>query len=179
MKTIINVAIAIGATVLTPLAVNPQEYSGCFLENATGQTIDLGNVCANNIAKTQSAPNGTFRVPIKRRDGGIPVIEVTFNGRQRFEMLLDTGASATTISSKMAKKIGIDIDRQISIATAGGVVKAGISNVASVQAGGMVVKDINVIVSPHTTIGLLGQDFLGDRDITITDKVVELRIRQR
>jgi clan AA aspartic protease (TIGR02281 family) len=173
MKTIINVALAVTATVLTPLAVNPQEYSGCFLENATGQTIDLGNVCADSIT-----PNGIFRVPIKRRDGGIPVIEVTFNGRQRFEMLLDTGASATTISSKMAKKIGIDIDRQISIATAGGVVKAGISNVASVQAGGMVVKDINVIVSPHLPIGLLGQDFLGDRDITITDKVVELRIRQ-
>jgi aspartyl protease family protein len=173
MKTILNAAIAFGAIVLTPLAVNPQEYSGCFLENANGQTIDLGNVCANSIA-----PNGTFRVPIKRRDGGIPVIEVTFNGKQRFEMLLDTGASATTISSKMAKKIGIDVDRQISVATAGGVVKAGISNVASVQAGGMVVKNINVIVSPHLPIGLLGQDFLGDRDITITDKIVELRIRQ-
>jgi clan AA aspartic protease (TIGR02281 family) len=173
MKTILNAAIAFSAIVLTPLATHPQEYSGCFLENANGQTIDLGNVCADSIT-----PNGTFRVPIKRRDGGIPVIEVTFNGKQRFEMLLDTGASATTISSKMAKKIGIDVERQISIATAGGVVKAGISNIASVQAGGMVVKDINVIVSPHTTIGLLGQDFLGDRDIMITDKVVELRIRQ-
>lgn len=177
MKTILNVAIAFSAIVMTPLATHPQEFSGCFLENANGQTIDLGDVCANSIARPYAA-NGTFRVPIKRRDGGIPVIEVTFNGKQRFEMLLDTGASATTISSKMAKKIGIGVDRQISIATAGGVVKAGISNVASVQAGGMVVKDIDVIVSPHLPIGLLGQDFLGDRDITITDKIVELRIRQ-
>jgi clan AA aspartic protease (TIGR02281 family) len=177
MKTILSALIVVSGIVLTPLAANPQEQPGCFMRSANGQLLDLGHVCGESASQPHAASSGTFRVPIKRRDGGIPVVEVTFNGRQKFEMLLDTGASATTISAEMAQALGMNIDKEVSVATAGGVVQAGLGRVASVQAGGMVVKDIDVIVSPHLPIGLLGQNFFGDRDVTIKDRVIELRIR--
>ncbi|OKH20617.1 aspartyl protease [Hydrococcus rivularis NIES-593] len=177
MKTILSALVVVSGVVLTPLAVRPQEHAGCFMRGSNGQLVDLGYVCADTTVQPQTSASGTFRVPIKRRDAGIPVIDVTFNGKQRFEMLLDTGASATTISPEMAKALGINIDREIPVATAGGVVQAGIGRVASVQAGGMVIKDLDVLVSPHLPIGLLGQNFFGGHDVTIRDSVVELHIR--
>jgi aspartyl protease family protein len=57
------------------------------------------------------------------------------------------------------------------------VIQAGIGRVASVQAGGLVIKDVDVVISPHLPIGLLGQNFFGGHDITIRDNVIELRIR--
>jgi aspartyl protease family protein len=47
-----------------------------------------------------------IRVPIQGRSGGVPIINVTFNGEYTFPMLVDTGASITTITSKMARAIG-------------------------------------------------------------------------
>ncbi|MEB3211436.1 MAG: hypothetical protein VKL39_08770, partial [Leptolyngbyaceae bacterium] len=41
---------------------------------------------------------GVFRAPIVRRAGGTPVVMVTFNGNQTFEMIVDTGASGTVIT---------------------------------------------------------------------------------
>jgi aspartyl protease family protein len=177
MKTILSALVVVSGIVLTPLSARPQEHAGCFMRGPNGQLVDLGHVCGDTTSQPQISASGTFRVPIKRRDAGIPVIDVTFNGKQRFEMLLDTGASATTISPEMAKALGVNIDREIPVATAGGVIQAGIGRVASIQAGGMVIKDLDVVVSPHLPIGLLGQDFFGDRDVTIRDSVVELHIR--
>lgn len=42
------------------------------------------------------------QVPIKRRQGGIAIVDVTFNRRAPFEMLVDSGASSTVITRQMA-----------------------------------------------------------------------------
>lgn len=178
MKTILSAVILVTGVILTPFPSQSQEYSGCFMRSANGQLLDLSQVCGENISQTNTIPSGTFRVPIKRRDGGIPVVDVTFNGNKRFEMLLDTGASATTISPGMAKALGMNIDKEIPLATAGGVISAGLGRVVSAQVGGMVIKNMDVVVSPHLPIGLLGQNFFGSHDVTIRDNVVELRIRK-
>ncbi len=47
-----------------------------------------------------------FQAPIKRRASGTPVIEVTFNGMQQFEMIVDTGASGTVIAQQTASCLG-------------------------------------------------------------------------
>ena len=177
MKTILSALIVVTGIILTPLAAKPQEYPGCFMRGPSGQVLDLSYVCGETSPHNTNISSGTFRIPIKRRDSGIPVIDVTFNGNARFEMLLDTGASATTISPDMAEALGLNLDRQIPVATAGGVIRAGIGRVASVQVGGLVIKDLDVIVSPHLPIGLLGQNFFGSHDVTIKNNVVELRIR--
>ncbi|MDB9379031.1 retropepsin-like aspartic protease family protein, partial [Nodularia sphaerocarpa] len=48
-----------------------------------------------------------FTAPIKRRMGGTPIVEVTFNNQQKFDMIIDTGASGTVITQEMANALGV------------------------------------------------------------------------
>ncbi|MDO4929490.1 MAG: retropepsin-like aspartic protease, partial [Corynebacterium sp.] len=61
---------------------------------------------ANQPAKPRGNPQ-VFQAKIKRRAGGTPVIDVVFNGNKTFEMILDTGASGTLISQRMATALGV------------------------------------------------------------------------
>ncbi|MGL6284510.1 MAG: retropepsin-like aspartic protease family protein [Microcoleaceae cyanobacterium] len=160
-----------------------QEAEGCFMRTASGKIVNLtSSVCQLNppeaIAPVGGAKAGTYTIPIKRREANIPVVDVTFNGKETFEMLLDTGASGTVITPEIAKALQVKPT---------GVVKADtpsqqdveftIGKLASIQAGGLVTQNVNVAISPALNIGLLGQDFFGDYDITIKEEVIELKIR--
>ncbi len=119
-----------------------------------------------------------FRAAIKRRVGGIPVIDATFNGTQQFEMIVDTGASGTVLTQQVATALGV-----VPIATA----KANTANakgvefpigyINSIEIGGAVVKGLPVVIAPSTALetGLLGHDFFGNYDVTIKRDVVEFR----
>ena len=74
-----------------------------------GNSIDLGHLCQSNATnsrptvkntsnQTQSITNGVHIIPIKHRRSGIPVIDVKFNDKYIFEMMLDTGASGVVIT---------------------------------------------------------------------------------
>ncbi len=114
---------------------------------------------------------------IKRRDGGSPVIEVTFNDKQKFDMVLDTGASQTCITQNMAKKLGVKTIGTVEIETAGQPEKVGVGYVDSIEVGGAKVDKPTVvlILNPNQRIGLLGQNFYRDYDIIIKSDVVEFR----
>lgn len=135
-----------------------------------GNVIDLGSLCP-------SGTSGPLQAPIKRREAGIPVIDVTFNGRQTFEMLLDTGASATAITPQMARTLGVVPEGTAIFETAGGRVQALLGRVKSVAAGGVVTNNIVVSINDFLPIGLLGQDFFGSYDVVIKQHVVEFRPR--
>jgi predicted aspartyl protease len=162
---------------LIPFPAEAQEQPGCFMRGANGQPIDLGHLCRNNSSTSTVATSGIFQVPIKRREGGIPVIEVMFNGKQHFEMLLDTGATATVINPQMAQALAVKVEGTIPIGTAGGVVQAGVGRVVSAQAGGVTIKNLAVVISSSLPMGLLGQNFFGNHDVTIKANVIEFRIR--
>ena len=121
---------------------------------------------------------GTFRIPIKRREGGTPIIEVIFNGKQRFEMLFDTGATATVITPAMAKALNVKIQTAAIVGTAGGLVPSPIGRVSSAQAGELVVKDLVVMINPHVPYGLLGQNFYGQHDVTIKGDEIVVSVRR-
>lgn len=191
MKNILGTLVLVAGITLVPLTSRSQEYPGCFMVNAYGQRVSLGHICGEDSTPTPASSDGTqanaqakatasgvFSLPIKRRESGIPVVEVTFNGNQNFEMLFDTGASGTTINPKMAENLNIQIERSIPLATAGGTVEAGVGKVASLQAGDLVVKDVAIVVSPAVPVGLLGQNFFGGHDVTIKEDSIELRSRQ-
>ena len=122
-----------------------------------------------------------FTMPIKRRVGGTPVIEVNFNGNRQFDMIVDTGASGTVITQNMAKSLGVETvgKAQANTASAKGV-EFPIGYVDSIEAAGVQVKKLAVaIAGKELEVGLLGYDFFGDYDITIKRDVVELRPRPR
>ncbi len=121
--------------------------------------------------------SAVFTAPIKRTASGTPIIEVTFNGNQQFEMIVDTGASGTVITQKMADALGVTpVSRaKANTASAKSVIFA-VGYVKEVKVGGAVVKNIPVaIAGAELETGLLGHDFFGDYDVTIKRDVVEFR----
>ncbi len=120
---------------------------------------------------------GVFLAKIKRRKANIPVIEVTFNGKQKFEMMLDSGASGTVITPAMAKALGVVEQGTVEAQTPNGVATFPVGRVTSMEAGGLAINNLVVAISPALDIGLLGQDFFGHKDITIKRDVIEFRSR--
>ena len=151
--------------------------------NSRGQFVSLAEVCNSGsssptLTKNSVSRADTFRIPIKRREGGTPVVEVIFNGKQRFEMLFDTGATGTVITPAMAKALKVKIETAAMVGTAGGLVPSPIGRVSSAQAGGLVVKDLAVMVNPHVPYGLLGQNFYGQHDVTIKGQEIVVSVRR-
>jgi hypothetical protein len=116
----------------------------------TGSGLAQGNVysqfrrgSSNPAAQTptnQPASGGkqkVFQAKIKRRAGGTPVIDVVFNGNKTFEMIVDTGASGTLITQRMATALGV---RQVGTGRAGiadgSVVEFPLGVVRSIRVGG-------------------------------------------
>lgn len=158
------------AVLMMPTFANSQEDSACFMIDDSGQALDLGKLCPGETPRT-------LQVPIKRRDAGIPVIDVTFNGRQTFEMLFDTGASGTAITPQMAQLLGVAPEGSALVDTAGGRVKVPIGRVASVATGGIVANNLVVTINPSLPLGLLGQDLFGNYDVTIKKNIVQFHPR--
>jgi len=120
-----------------------------------------------------------FRARIKRREGGTPVIDVTFNGRQTFEMIVDTGASGTVITQHMANALGSRTVGTTSVTTASDRnVEVSLTYVDSISVGGATIKGVVVAIGGAALdVGLLGHDFFGDYDITVKRDIVEFRTR--
>jgi len=133
----------------------------------------------------QSSPGGSglaggvYQAPIVRRAGGTPVISVTFNGNRQFDMILDTGASGTVITSQMAAALNVVQVGEASVDTASARnVTFPLGYVNSIEVGGAIAQDVLVAVAgPNLGIGLLGQDFFSRYDVTVRQDVVEFRER--
>lgn len=128
---------------------------------------------------TLETPQQVFKVPIKSRSGRTPVIDVTFNNGQVFDMIVDTGASGTVITSKMAKSLGLTAEGQVTANTASAKnVKFDTTTVESISVGGAVAKKVRVAIGDENLeVGLLGQDFFGNYDVIIRQDVVEFHQR--
>ncbi|HEY9675576.1 MAG TPA: retropepsin-like aspartic protease [Waterburya sp.] len=133
---------------------------------------------------TASKPNPgnsqVFKAPIKRRMRGTPVIDVTFNGTQTFEMVVDTGASGTVITQAMAQRLGIVSQGEVKANTASAKgVKFSAGRVESIAVNGAETRNVPVAIGgPDLEIGLLGQDFFSKYDVSIKQDVVEFHSRQ-
>jgi len=110
-----------------------------------------------------SEPVG-FEIPIKIK-GEVAVAEVILNGREKYEFIVDTGASFTNISWRMAKDLGITIDENtpfLPILTASDLVFNPLVTVRSLRVGTAEVENVDVTISelPGDKGGLLGNSFL-------------------
>lgn len=120
-----------------------------------------------------------FYAPIIRREGNTPVVRVTFNDNQPFDMIVDTGASGTLITRQMASALGVVPVAQANVDTAS---QRGVSfplgYVRSIKVGGAVANNVLVAVAgPELDVGLLGHDFFGHYDVTIRETEVEFQER--
>ncbi len=121
-------------------------------------------------------------VPIQRRQNGIPVIKAKFNRRVEFEMLVDSGASMTVITREIAAALAItpaNVIDNVRFNTANGQVELPIVYVGNITVGGLELQQIPVAVAgPEMSIGLLGQDFLQQFDVSLRRNHIEFHLRQ-
>jgi len=105
----------------------------------------------------------TISVPVEM-DGTWIVVPVTFNRALRAHLQLDTGASVTMVSSRIANNLRLSTLGSRRGVTVGGIITVPTARVNSVNVGGAEVNDMVVSIhdfSPHPRIdGLLGMDFL-------------------
>ncbi len=101
-----------------------------------------------------------------RRRGGVFEVDVTFNGKTTVPLIFDTGASFTTISDELAKRIGLQpqaSDRTIELHVAdGGTVSARLMTIPSLRVGKFSVNNVACAVMPPEKRDaplLLGQSF--------------------
>ena len=164
------------------LMARGQSPDGCYMEHVNGQMIDLSHLCggsgSSNSANIRTNPNN-FKIRIKRRESGIPVIEVIFNGRKNYEMLLDTGASGTVLTITMAQDLGLTPEGYVMVQTPSSkAIPFPVTTVDSIKVGSATLRNVQVAVSPTLPIGLLGQDFFSAYDMTIRKSVIEFQRRR-
>ena len=178
----------LGILFLQPTAI-PQEYPGCFVIDSSGNYRNLPQLCPNVNLDPDGVPTGSgstqagvFQVPIKSREGGTPVVDVTFNGNQTFEMLFDTGATSTLITTTMAEALNVEAQGTATATIAdGSQVEVGVGVVQSVQVGNLMAGEIAVGIAPPGAEeglgnrGLLGQNVYGSYDYTVKQDVIEFR----
>jgi predicted aspartyl protease len=183
--------------------VGAEDPGLCFMVTSSGKTVSLGKLCGATAQtpKTNTAAittettenkedklsvskshkkidNRVARIPIKRRIGRTPVIEVNFNNKQSFDMILDTGANSTLITRKMANKLNIKTTGSIAAQVAdGSQIKLLTGHVKSIAVSSMVAQNLEVAIAPNAGIGLLGHDFFGDYDIKLSATEVEFHRR--
>jgi clan AA aspartic protease (TIGR02281 family) len=115
----------------------------------------------------------SFSIPIVKKLDGIPVIEVTFNGQQKFQMLLDTGASRTLLTRSMATQLQLQSSGKTQAKTASGISEFDIVQLQSVQFGQGLTTNIAVSVGKDDlNYGLLGHDVYQGYDITLKEDVI-------
>jgi aspartyl protease family protein len=95
------------------------------------------------------------------------LVRAQISGRINAIFLLDTGASVTTISTRVARELGINTgfgSPTTEISTASGIVRVPLATVDSIQVGGAEARDVRVVVldlpEGQQLTGLLGNTFL-------------------
>lgn len=186
MKKVLNLIIWIVLFNSIGIAVRA-DNSTCFMLDEDGNQINLGFLCQNsapryNRDRYQSPPRdrekSVYTVPIKSRRAGIPVIDVQFNDRYIFEMMLDTGASQIVITKQMAKILKVNHTHDVWVSTpSNNRVRMPSGYLYSVGVAEISQSNPFVITSPSMDMGLLGQSFFGRYDMTIKSDVIEFRER--
>lgn len=134
---------------------------------------------STTAASTAAASGSVFHAPIIRRESNTPVIRVTFNGSQAFDMIVDTGASGTLLTEQQAQALGVIPVAAAMVDTASQRgVTVPLGYVQSIEVNGVVATNVLVaIAGPQLETGLLGHDFFGHYDVTIRENEVEFRER--
>ena len=121
--------------------------------------ISLDAVPSRSGTSGQSA----IRVPVEINGSWI-IVPVTFNGAVKASLQLDTGASSTLVSRRIANSLSLSPLGLRRAATVSGSITLSVARVSSLKVGSAEIRDLVVAIhdfSPDPRVeGLLGFDFL-------------------
>jgi clan AA aspartic protease (TIGR02281 family) len=127
-----------------------------------------GSATLIRSAEARPAPPPADKASIQfQRRGDLVIVTAKLNGKSPVSLVVDTGASYTTISQAAAQAAGIQLPENptvLSFHTANGTIQAPLGTLGSMEIGGLELKDVTVAIHdvfPDAAIaGLLGQNFL-------------------
>ena len=111
-----------------------------------------------------AAPQGAITVPILS-SGRSTMVAATLNRTITGNLMLDTGATTTVISRRLASLLSLRPVGNAAVQTVGGMIAVSVARLQSLKVAEAEVNDMAVVIhdfSPDPRIeGLLGMDFLG------------------
>lgn len=117
---------------------------------------------------------------LKAGQNGHFIVKAEINGRD-VRVMVDTGASAVALSYEDAENVGLrpgNLDYNIPVSTANGIVKAAGVNLDKIEIDGVRVTDVQGLVMPEGVMrgSLLGMSFLGKlKSFKVEDGVLYLK----
>ena len=117
---------------------------------------------------------------LKAGQNGHFIVKAEINGRD-VRVMVDTGASAVALSYEDAENVGLhprNLDFNIPVSTANGIVKAAGVSLDKVEIDGVRVSDVQGLVMPEGVMrgSLLGMSFLGKlKSFKVEDGVLYLK----
>ena len=133
---------------------------------------------APKVVKVSGPTHGEIVIP-RSRDGHY-YLAGSING-QPVSFLVDTGASVVSISPRLARAAGLPAGYPTTFHSANGSHSGEMVPKQTVEAGGIVVSNIEVGVGidlGRTDMALLGQNFLNRVDLNQSEDRLTLRIRR-
>jgi hypothetical protein len=138
-----------------------------FFRSLPAETSNLAHI---PIAPVSSAPKGSMIVPVMIIRNSI-IVPVTLNRTLSANLLLDTGASMTMISRRIATALALYATSSRQFSGVGGNVTAQIARVDSLKVGDAEVNGMPVSIHDLSQTpafeGLLGMDFLGRFQVSV------------
>jgi predicted aspartyl protease len=131
------------------------------------------SVSLTSVPSSRAGRSDAITIPLDTR-GSLAVVAVTFNRRLTANLALDTGASKTMISRRIAQQLALHSSGSALVSGIGGTVAASYARIDSISVGQAEVANLLVAVhdfsrSPRYE-GLLGLDFLGNFNIAMDTK---------
>lgn len=116
----------------------------------------------NDVRKVRQSSSGEVEIPAAANGNYYTNVEV--NG-ERFDMIIDTGATYLTLKYEDAEYAGIDpadLTYSVELRTANGTSKGAITRLNDVTVAGITVNNVNAIVTEPGALGisLLGMSYL-------------------
>lgn len=134
--------------------------------------------------ETSKAKPGLIRVAV--RENGRLLVPVVINREKGFRFLLDTGASTTVLSERLAKEAGVTSKHVKQVSTFAGKVSLSVGRVDSLRVGiheivgiDVLIADLGRLFNLHPEIeGILGEDFLSRFNYLLDRRCGKLEIEE-
>ncbi len=179
-----------GKTVFTD---SPRQLLACHTVNLMLPHTPVAPFPSIKLPSSSDAPRDagdippqprTTTVPVERL-GSVLVVSATLNDSTQARLIVDTGASQTIISHRLAANLGISSlahTTQVLLHTASGSVRADAVILDAIRIGGAELRNSQVLIHdlpdlPFTVDGLLGLSFLGAYQITLDTSRGELHLK--
>ena len=134
---------------------------------ATAEELDGG--LFEGIVQERQQPGKGYSVPYDQGRSSL-MVQATISDKLTLPLILDTGATFTTLSRGTAKRLGIDLNGilpRTQLSTANGIIGAHLVRLPSIRLGEATVENITALIPERDSLGahgLLGLNFLNEFD---------------